>query len=133
MYLPPRQLAVRLLLWSALFGYVVWRLSGQELPTALAPGVRSLVPTSRPPAPATMAPAIVDPADLAQALAAAGGAGAVCGATGTTLNVRVGPAGLERAEVVGAVSDEAALCLTVAIWKLNWPRGEQEIETSTPL
>ena len=131
MYLPPKPLAFRLVMWSGLFAWAVWRMSDVEIeippPT---PEVRVLAPSTPRVSPVSLAPPIVDPAALYTAMQAASGAGGRCGATGATLTVIVGPSGLGQATLTGTVTDPVAACLAAAVWAIDWPRGSQDLETS---
>ncbi len=134
MYLPPKPLAFRLVMWSGLFAWAVWRMNDVEIeippPT---PEVRVLAPAASRAAPVTLAPPVVDPAALFAAMQAASAAAGGCGATGATLTVTVGPSGLGQATLTGTVTDPVAACLADAVWAIDWPRGSQDLETSLVL
>ena len=53
-----------------------------------------------------------------------------CGAHGVELAVEVGPEGLTRATLTGQVPDDAAACLTRAVWSQAWPAGPGQMESS---
>ena len=132
MNLSPRQLAFRLALWCCLLAWAVWKLRGEAGDTAIAPRVR---PLSRPSAMAPVPtqgpiPPMVDPLALLDALAGARAAADTCAVRGSILTVRVGPEGLEAAELDGQVADDAARCFEALVWALPWPRGQEAATTS---
>ena len=137
MNLSPRQLGLRLLLWSVLLAWAVWKMRGGVGETALAPSVRTLdAPVRALPAPSApagggeAAPPTVDPLRLLDTLAEARTAADTCGVRGAILSVRVGAAGLEAADLEGQVTDAAARCFTERVWALSWPRGQEPTTTS---
>lgn len=134
MDLSPRAMALRLVLWCAVFGWAVYKIrtsgdvaAGSQM--ALAPDLRVL---ERPAdvAARSVAGPILDPEGLSRGLEAARQAGAACGARGVELDVEVGPEGLTRATLVGQVADDAAACLTRAVWAQAWPAGPGQMESS---
>ena len=133
MHLPPKQLAFRLVLWSGLLAWAMWKMNRTGVEESMAPDVRELAAPASVPLPATLAPPVVDPGALVQALEAASAVAARCGATGATVTVRLGPAGLGGVTLRGRVTDAVAECLRQGIWALEWPRGGQELETSAVL
>ena len=134
MYLPPKPLAFRLLMWSGLFAWAVWRMNDVEIVIPPpAPEVRVLAPPAPRPAPAALAPPVIDPGALVVAMEAASAAAARCGGTGASLTVVVGPSGLGQATLTGTVTDAAATCLAEAVWAIEWPQGSQDLETSLVL
>lgn len=132
MNLTPRQLAVRLALWCVLLGWAVWKLRGEAGDTALAPRVRPLARPSDIPAHATPAPIppVVDPLLLLDALSSARAAADACAVRGAILAVRVGPGGLESADLEGQITDDAATCYAAKVWGLVWPAGLEPTTTS---
>lgn len=127
-------MALRLVLWCAVFGWAVYKIrtsgdvaAGSEM--ALAPDLRVL---ERPAdvAPRAVPGPLIDPEALTRGLDAARQAGAGCGARGVELDVEVGPEGLTRATLHGQVADEAAACLTRAVWGQLWPAGPGQMESS---
>lgn len=132
MNLSPRQLAVRLALWCGLLAWAVWKLRGEAGDTAIAPRVRPLTrPSAMAPA-ATQGPIspVVDPLALLDVLAGARAAADDCGVRGAILAVRLGPEGLEAADLDGQVADDAGRCFEAAVWALPWPRGQAPMTTS---
>lgn len=121
--LPPKTLAWRLLLWSGLFVWAIYKLRDT------APGdLLVTVPQPLPPpvtvaaAPPADVPDIVDVVALMDALDAVATGG--CEARGT-LSVRIGPTGLEAASFDGTGD---AACVSRITWAQAWPRGVQELE-----
>ncbi len=128
-------MALRLLLWCGLFGWAVYKIRSDDDVAAgaqmsMAADERVLErPSTVPTSPAAAGP-MIDPEALAISLEAMRNAGASCGAKGVALRVRVGPEGLQSAVLQGKVGDEAASCLTRAVWAQSWPAGPGEMESS---
>lgn len=127
-------MALRLLLWCAIFGWAVYKIrtsadvaAGSEL--ALAPDLRVLERPADVAARAVPGP-LIDPEALARGLDAVRQAGPGCGAHGVELAVEVGPEGLTRATLTGQVPDDAAACLTRAVWSQEWPAGPGQMESA---
>lgn len=134
----PRAMALRLLLWCSLFGWAVYKIRSDDDVAAgaqmsMAPDERIL---ERPLSAAVPAAAlggaalgeIIDPEALTVGLEAVRKDGLRCGAKGVELRVRLGPEGLQSAVLKGNVGDEAAACLTRAVWEQTWPAGPGEME-----
>ena len=136
----PRAMALRLLLWCSLFGWAVYKIRSDDDVAAgaqmsMAPDERVL---ERPLSAAVPAAAMggaamggmIDPEALTEGLEAVRKDGLRCGAKGVELRVRVGPKGLQSAVLKGNVGDEAAACLTRAVWEQTWPAGPGEMESA---
>jgi len=133
--LSPRAMALRLLLWCGLFGWAVYKIrsddsvaAGAQMSMAADERVLERPESAAPPDVTTGA--MIDPEALAAGLYAMRNAGIACGAKGVELRVRVGPEGLQSAVLKGKVGDEAAACLTRAVWTQRWPAGPGEMESS---
>jgi hypothetical protein len=139
-------MALRLLLWCSLFGWAVYKIRSDDNVAAgaqmsMAPDERvlerplsaAITPVAVTPAavvPAAALGVMIDPEALSARLEAARKAGIGCGAKGVELRVRVGPEGLQSAVLKGNVGDEAAACLTRAVWERAWPAGPGEMESA---
>lgn len=135
----PRATAVRLVIWSVLLGWAVWKMrSSDEVATgasmALSPEVRMLErPLDVPAAPSAVATGFIDPEALQTGLEAAADAAKACGAHGAVLVVTVGGSGLQHVELRGQVPDAEAACLGRAVWQGRWPAGTSEMEAQIEL
>lgn len=136
MILPPRTLAIRLTLWTALFAYAVWKLTGGGADDAPEPPADVLtvdprVPLTRPGAASRTvdAPDVVDIEAAVAAMDAAAAALATCGVAGT-FSVRLDATGLAEAWIVpaGPLSDVASTCASLAAWAPPWPHTTQGFE-----
>lgn len=123
----PRALAIRLVLWSVLFIWAVYKLHQFEASQIFVPPPPAvptvLVASGGAPDPA--APPLVDPEAALAALGEATRALHGCGSSGT-LTVRLGASGVEYAALLGTLGDEA--CAKRAITTVAWPKGAAGFE-----
>lgn len=121
MVLPPKTLAWRLLAWSGLLVWAIWKLRDTDVDEVFVP-TPSVIELARTPdaAPPVGEPAaVVDPEAALRAMDAAVAGAEACGATGS-LEVELGADGLQAARLVG-VGDAA--CVAGAVWTQAWPRA----------
>jgi hypothetical protein len=148
MILPPRTLAIRLVLWTALLVYAIWNLRGRSAEEVFAEAPPAAAPLRVPlPAPAARVapiplevPAIVDVAAAVAAMDAATASVGACGARGT-FGVRLGASGLAEGWLMpeGPQSEAAprspsvADCASKAAWAPAWPATTQGFEMERPV
>jgi len=143
--LPPRELLFRLVLWTAVFVWAIWKMQDFAMQDVAVPDFLGLplvatepvaIPLPAPAASPGEPPAdLVDPAAAVAAMDAVAKAGAACGVAGE-LTVTLGPAGPVAAflDAKGAPVDAAALaCLGTAVSAGAWPRSALTFELSGAL
>lgn len=121
MILPPRQLFWRLLLWSGLLVWAVWKMRATDVPVDVpveADGLLVLPAAVEDPA----APAMVDIEAALRAMDAAEQAARAC--RGGVLSVTLGRSGLTEARLRGG----DAACVTTAVTGVTWPSARQAFE-----
>jgi hypothetical protein len=128
--LPPKELAWRLVVWTLLFGWAVWKMRDLAVddvaPTIVQPVDVVLIER----APMTGdAPAVVDVEAAARAMDAAAEAARACGAGGI-LAIRLDAGGLAEAHLRGAGDVD---CVRAAVTAPAWPATAQGFEMERPL
>ncbi|MFZ5479901.1 MAG: hypothetical protein ACOZNI_24265 [Myxococcota bacterium] len=125
MVLPPKELAWRLIVWSLVFGWAVWKMRDLKMEDVAPPPVGAVDVTlvSREPAKGA-APAVVDVEAATRAMDAAIAGARACGAGGT-IAVRLDAGGLAEAHLRGT-GDVA--CVTRAVTEQAWPATAQGFE-----
>jgi hypothetical protein len=147
MILPPRQLFFRLVLWSAILVWAVWKMRQHSVndifgiappPESAAETVAAPDPVALPsPAPRALpageAPATVDIEAAIAAMDATETAAQACGGVGTLI-VELDATGLAQATFSPDPKDPAQItCLAAAVWGRTWPRTTQGFEMVRPV
>lgn len=133
MVLPPKTLAWRLLLWSALLVWAVYKLRDtavEDVFVAPPPPTVELVRPADAPAPVGEPADVVDVEAAVRAMDAFAAGAVACGAEGT-LAIELGVDGLAQASLTGT-GDTA--CVARAAWSAPWPRTRLafELERAVP-
>jgi hypothetical protein len=136
MILPPKTLFWRLLIWTGLLVWAVWRMR-QAPPEPAEPPPEEAVPTvapdsvlwTAPSGAAPAAPPVVDVVAAMAAMDAAEKASAACHSVGK-LSIELGSAGLTRVRFEGAGERP---CLLTAVQAQRWPSTLQSFELEREL
>lgn len=118
-------MAVRVVLWIAIGGYIVTVMRRPEIGDEVGRAsveMLGIVPVDEVPWAALVRPEGTTPGPAAaggaaEALLASQALDARCSLTGRELRLRLGPTGLEAAELRGAAPD----CAAAAVWSASWP------------
>lgn len=146
MHIPPRYIAIRLVILAGVLAWAWWKMSSPGAGPSVSaltgeapepPTARALLDRPVPAPPPAGLPGTVDPLAFFDALTATAAAAEACGASGVELTVSAGPGGLQAARLEGAglatLTDPVAACVTAAVEARAWPAGVAPSEGTIPL